>query len=223
MMKKSPSLTIFFTLILICSKLTAQVSTVDTIINDIPIDRDTKKVTLTRIEELPGLKADEIYTRIMDWYQLKINSLRTLATTKKKDNDGKPQLISIQYVNFDPNNLDTLSKNRRKMMFNTILNQTKSVMFAKWMSGFEFANLIILIKDEKIKIEYTNFYHKVVSDNSYVSVNSGLANQRVEYESHKFGEKNWTALQIESLNKHLKIIGEIVSYIKKPANTDFNF
>jgi hypothetical protein len=215
-------LSTFLAPVFICSKLSAQINTPDTLVNEIPINQDTKKVTLTKIIEVPGLKADVIYSRVMDWYQLKINSLRTLATTKKKDSDGKPQLISIQYINFDPNNLDSLAKNRRKMMFNTTLNQTKhGIMFAKWMSGFEYANLIILVKDEKVKIEYTNFYHLVVGDNS--SFSSGFTGQRIEYESHKFGEKNWTTLQIESLNKHLKIMDEIVTYIKKPVNTDFNF
>ena len=197
--------------------------------DSIPINKETKKVSISKIVETPKIKKDEIYSRMNDWYVFKTNGMNRQETTKNKDKDGAYQLISIQYINFDPNNLDSLTKNKQKLIYKVALSQLKhgiGPFGAKWKSGYEYAFCILLIKEGKYKIEFTDFYHLVIGDNS--SMPTSYVGQEWKYDENVapslIGSKSkWNEVRLEGVNKYQKLMNDINEYLAKPSQTNMDF
>lgn len=193
--------------------------------DSLPKNSETKKVSISRVVNLPNTHKAEIYNRMHDWYILRTNGLIRQETTKFNDKKGDYQLISIEYINFDPNNLDSLSKNKQKLIYKVTLSQIKQGIGTKWKSGYENAFCILLIKDGRYKIEFTDFYH-LVADN--YSVGSGYEGAQWKYDEEVspslFGSKSkWKDVRLEGINKYQKLMNDIIIYLAKPSQTNMDF
>ena len=200
--------------------------TCNTNISELPRDSD-KKIALSFVANVNGINKGDIYSRIWDWYLLTANESKRLNTTKRKDKAKLPQIFEISYYNWNPNNLDTLSKNREKLFFKVAFYNEKSIsgFGPKWMSGYEYATMIILIKDGKFKADFSNLFHHITDDGS--GMPSSFKNEDMFYEeefsSLFVSGKKWTSLRLETLGKAAKTINEIIAYVKKPSKTDMDF
>lgn len=194
-------------------------------IETIPIDPQTNKVTISGVIEVPGLSRQDIYSRVDDWYQLCLHSIKKVAITRKDDVDGPPQLIMIVNLRWDLKDADSLARNGQKLMYKVGLAQIKYIgaFGSTEMSGYELANLVILIKDGKFKYECTEFVHRIVDNSMYAPHNGeGLAYD-LNVNRAILSQKNWDRVRIEGLNKYNKLIYELIDYVKKPTSTDMNF
>lgn len=203
---------VFFSAQISAQKKDLQTNTIDTL----PLNSETQKVSILKVVEFKDLKKEEIYNRLNDWYQLKVDGIKNQQISKKRDKNGEPQIISIQYYNFDENNLDSLSKNKQKVMYKVVLSQIKKigVIGPLEMSGLEHSILVFLIKDGKVKFEFSDFFHEAYGD-------AGL--WPYELKKVKLNSKNWLSTRIESVNKYEKVANELIEYIKKPSRTNMDF
>ncbi len=203
----------------------ANAQTYDTL----PKNIETKKVSISKVVEIPNTKKEDIYSRMTDWYVFKTNGLQREVTTKNKDKEGEYQLAFIQYVNFDPNNLDSLTKNKQKLIYKVALSQLKhgiGPFGAKWKSGYEYAFCILLIKDNKYKIEFTDFYHLVTGD--FSPMGSDYSGAQWKYDEDVApsligSKKKWLDVRLEGVNKYQKLMDDIITYLKKPSQTSMDF
>ena len=92
----------------------------------------------------------------------------------------------------------------------------------KAMLGMGYATVTILIKENKYKIEMTDFLHQVAYCRDAFFARNGIV-WDYEYAKVDFSDKNWALLRLEGLNKLYQILSDFSDYIRKNPKGDMDF
>jgi hypothetical protein len=177
----------------------------------IPIDPDTKLVTLQGIIEFPELKKDEIYSKIYNWFSERIKT----QGPRPKRNDGR---LKLDYIMIKMG-IDSLYTSKSKIAFDLHISNDKmrsDNSFQKWKDGLEKVSLTIWIKDGKIKYEYSNFSHIAYSTGEVQMAD-------ILYETEKIKlirESVWLEFRLNVLNAIPNLTDEIKVFINQSSKKD---
>ncbi len=114
----------------------------------LPLDEETQKVTFTDVSEVPGLKQDEIYSKVKTWISSNFRSSKSVIDLDDKEG-GK---IIIK------GNID--------------VGVVKDVM-TSFDGGYYNFVMTILMKDGKYKVSATNFFHNRAIDSKPTVIGCG--------------------------------------------------
>ncbi len=170
----------------------------------LPQNPDTKKISISKIVELPNVKKDEIYNRMKNW------ALKNI--TGRTPKNGSYILVIFMNLNVDStaNGIKTLYEAELSFLKDNI-----TVFGPNWKSGLEHAYLNVLIKDGKYKIEFSDFYHevRVLHSNLQSQSNEGKHwNYDDDVKPSIIGSKSkWKELRLEGVNKFQKLMDDIIN------------
>jgi hypothetical protein len=228
---------LLFAVLLTAMKILSQ-NKVNENITELPINPDTKQISISTVVNIPSTSISEIYSRVEDWFVFTQNQVKSYHPNLKRDKSNEARIVSITKYSNDINNFDTLIRNKQKQFFKVVLYNLKDIGIgeAKWQSGYEFFDLIVLIKENKYKIEATNFSHYVNELNSSMGItgsgNHVYYNDRViSYDEQKgkneklfwIRSKKWNEFRLYNLNKTARLINEIIDYINNPSKSSMDF
>lgn len=172
----------------------------------LPQNPDTKKISISKIVELPNVKKEEIYNRMENW------ALKNI--TGRTPKNGDYYLVIFLMLNVDSNAIGIKALYDAQL---SLLKDKLTVFSSNWKSGFEHGFLNVLIKDGRYKIEFSDFYHEVYfASNSNKDYDGKKWDYNDDVKPKLIGSKaKWKELRLEGINKFQKLMNDIISDLAK--------
>lgn len=172
-------------------------------ITEIPFNNIENRIFLNDVFEFENsINKVDIYSRIINWYDIKFKSL-----FRKYQNDGKVKIKQI-FINAG---VDSLSKNLSKISFNLWLEETP---LKRNIEGYVNVNLTIWVKDNKIKYEFSDYSYNVTNSNTF----HGVA--VFEKPTSIVNKRNWDEFILININNSQRIIEELTDFIINSKTKD---
>ncbi|NLR58157.1 hypothetical protein HGH93_08615 [Chitinophaga polysaccharea] len=192
---------------------------------ELPINPNTHLVSISNVIVVSGTNQQEIKHRIEEWLALRSNSFQTLfnnTQNSRKKKKGKNLAIpSFSYekkLDSDAKSVYFLLMDNTPSMSRMEINLSKSGT-AKTVIQF---NLIVLIKDGKVKYELTNFAH--ISTNPTGEAAGGpFENEKPDAKRRYLTRSDWREQKQQAIEKVKVLAHNFEQYILHPSNTDMNF